>query len=56
MADGLNIATPLLDSLIDIFAQAVPAIGDRDVAAILEFFEQPNQPTPSDVSDKEQTR
>jgi 3-hydroxyisobutyrate dehydrogenase-like beta-hydroxyacid dehydrogenase len=55
MADGLNVATPLLDSLIDIFAQAVPAIGDRDVAAILEFFERPNQSIPNDASDKEQT-
>lgn len=55
MADGLNIATPLLDSLIDIFARAVPAIGDRDVAAILEFFERPIQPTPNDPSDKEHT-
>jgi 3-hydroxyisobutyrate dehydrogenase-like beta-hydroxyacid dehydrogenase len=55
MADGLNIATPLLDSLIDIFAQAVPAIGDRDVAAILEFFERPHQPISNDTSHKEQT-
>jgi len=54
MADGLNVATPLLDSLIDIFAQAVPAIGDRDVAAILEFFERPIRPTPNDPSHKEQ--
>jgi 3-hydroxyisobutyrate dehydrogenase len=55
MADGLNVATPLLDSLIDIFAQAVPAIGDRDVAAILEFFERPNRATPKDANDKEKT-
>jgi 3-hydroxyisobutyrate dehydrogenase len=54
MADGLNVTTPLLDSLIDIFDQAVPAIGDRDVAAILEFFERPNQPNPSETN-KEQT-
>jgi hypothetical protein len=40
LADDLKVASPLLDSLIDIFAQAIPMIGDRDVAAILEFFEQ----------------
>jgi 3-hydroxyisobutyrate dehydrogenase-like beta-hydroxyacid dehydrogenase len=55
MADGLNVATPLLDSLIDIFAQAVPMIGNRDVAAILEFFERQNQSTPNEASDKEHT-
>jgi 3-hydroxyisobutyrate dehydrogenase-like beta-hydroxyacid dehydrogenase len=46
MADGMNVATPLLDCLIDIFAQAVPAIGERDVSAILEFFERPNSTNP----------
>lgn len=55
MAGGLNVATPLLDCLIDIFAQAVPAIGERDVAAILEFFERPIQPMPDDPSDREHT-
>lgn len=39
MAREAGVATDLLDCLIDIFAQAVPAIGERDVAAILEFFE-----------------
>ena len=28
---------------------------DRDVAAILEFFERPNRATPKDANDKEQT-
>ena len=39
MARDAGIATDLLDSMIDLYARAVPAIGDRDVAAILEFFE-----------------
>lgn len=39
MAEEAGVATDLLDCLIGIFAQAVPAIGERDVAAILEFFE-----------------
>jgi 3-hydroxyisobutyrate dehydrogenase-like beta-hydroxyacid dehydrogenase len=39
MADDAGIATDLLDCLIDVFSRAVPAIGERDVAAILEFFE-----------------
>ena len=39
MAVEAGVATDLLDSLIDIYARAVPNIGDRDVAAILEHFE-----------------
>jgi 3-hydroxyisobutyrate dehydrogenase-like beta-hydroxyacid dehydrogenase len=39
LADDAGIGTELLDCLIDVFAQAVPDIGERDVAAILEFFE-----------------
>jgi 3-hydroxyisobutyrate dehydrogenase len=39
LADSVGAATPLLDSLIDIFRQALPVIGERDVAAILEIFE-----------------
>jgi 3-hydroxyisobutyrate dehydrogenase-like beta-hydroxyacid dehydrogenase len=39
MADDAGVATDLLDCLIDVFDRAVPAIGERDVAAILEFFE-----------------
>jgi hypothetical protein len=33
------VATDLLDCLISIFARAVPNIGARDVAAMLEYFE-----------------
>jgi 3-hydroxyisobutyrate dehydrogenase-like beta-hydroxyacid dehydrogenase len=39
-ADEVGTATPLLDSLLDIYRRAVPLVGDRDVAAILELFEQ----------------
>jgi 3-hydroxyisobutyrate dehydrogenase len=39
LAAEAGVATDLLDCLIALFAQAVPAIGERDVAAILEFFE-----------------
>ncbi len=46
LADSVGAATPLLDSLIDIFSRALPMIGERDVAAILEIFEQgSNSPT-----------
>ena len=39
LAESVGAATPLLDCLIDVFQQAVPVIGERDVAAILEIFE-----------------
>jgi 3-hydroxyisobutyrate dehydrogenase len=39
MATDAGVATDLLDCVIDVFARAVPAIGSRDVAAMLEFFE-----------------
>ena len=39
LAAEAGIATDLLDCLIDIYGRAVPAIGERDVAAILEYFE-----------------
>jgi 3-hydroxyisobutyrate dehydrogenase-like beta-hydroxyacid dehydrogenase len=39
MAAEAGVGTDLLDCLIDIYARAVPNIGDRDVAAILEHFE-----------------
>jgi len=42
MAADAGVATDLLDCLIDVFARAVPAIGERDVAAMLEFFETPS--------------
>jgi 3-hydroxyisobutyrate dehydrogenase-like beta-hydroxyacid dehydrogenase len=39
MAAEAGVATDLIDCVIDVFARAVPAIGSRDVAAMLEFFE-----------------
>ena len=38
-ADDVGVATPLLDCLIEIYRRALPGIGERDVAAILELFE-----------------
>jgi 3-hydroxyisobutyrate dehydrogenase len=43
MADDAGVATDLIDCLIDVFARAVPNIGERDVAAMLEFFESRHQ-------------
>jgi 3-hydroxyisobutyrate dehydrogenase len=39
MAAEAGVATDLLDCLIDVYGRAVPGIGERDVAAILEYFE-----------------
>jgi 3-hydroxyisobutyrate dehydrogenase-like beta-hydroxyacid dehydrogenase len=39
LADEVGIASPLLDCLIDIYRRALPMIGERDVAAIIELFE-----------------
>jgi 3-hydroxyisobutyrate dehydrogenase len=39
MAVDAGINTDLLDCLIGVFGRAVPAIGERDVGAILEYFE-----------------
>lgn len=39
MAAEAGIKTDLLDCLIEVFGRAVPGIGERDVAAILEYFE-----------------
>jgi 3-hydroxyisobutyrate dehydrogenase len=48
LADSVGAKTPLLDCLIDVFRQALPGIGERDVAAILESFEpDKNSRTPT---------
>ena len=39
LADSVGAKTPLLDCLIEVFRKALPRIGERDVAAILECFE-----------------
>lgn len=45
MADELGVDAPLLDCLIDVFNRALPAIGERDVAAIIESFEPQSPPS-----------
>ena len=39
LADEVGIDAPLLDYLLDVFRRALPIIGERDVAAIIEVFE-----------------
>jgi 3-hydroxyisobutyrate dehydrogenase-like beta-hydroxyacid dehydrogenase len=39
LAGEVDVATPLLDRLIEVFDRALPLIGERDVAAIIEVFE-----------------
>ena len=39
LGEEVGVETPLIDTLLDIFARAVPNIGERDVAAIIETFE-----------------
>jgi len=39
LATEAGVATDLIDSLIGLYGRANPAIGERDVAAILEYFE-----------------
>jgi 3-hydroxyisobutyrate dehydrogenase-like beta-hydroxyacid dehydrogenase len=46
LADEVDVATPLLDCLIGIFHEALPQIGERDVAAIIEHFESTGQTSP----------
>jgi 3-hydroxyisobutyrate dehydrogenase len=40
LAGDVGLQTPLLDCLINIYSRALPIIGERDVAAILELFEE----------------
>jgi 3-hydroxyisobutyrate dehydrogenase len=39
LADEVGAATSLIDPLVEIYRKALPAIGERDVAALLEAFE-----------------
>ena len=39
LADEVGVDAPLVDCLIDIFHRALPQIGERDVASIIEIFE-----------------
>jgi 3-hydroxyisobutyrate dehydrogenase len=45
MADEAGIATDLLDPLIELYARASPAVGERDVAAMIEMFESKDRNT-----------
>lgn len=44
LARDCGVATDLVDAVIALFEKAVPGIGERDVAALLEYFEPPPQP------------
>jgi 3-hydroxyisobutyrate dehydrogenase len=39
MAIEAGVATDMIDSLIELYSRAVPGIGDRDIAAMIEYFE-----------------
>lgn len=47
MADEVGVDAPLLDCLIDVFHRALPGIGERDVASIIEVFERNTNPNKS---------
>lgn len=40
LAGEVGVDAPILDCLIDVFHRALPGIGERDVAALIEVFEQ----------------
>jgi 3-hydroxyisobutyrate dehydrogenase len=46
LADDVAVETPLLDALIKVFDRALPMIGERDVAAVIEVYES-QAPHPS---------
>lgn len=41
LARDAGVATDLIDAVISLYGKAVPGIGERDVAALVEFFEPP---------------
>jgi 3-hydroxyisobutyrate dehydrogenase-like beta-hydroxyacid dehydrogenase len=43
LGQEVGVDTPLLDCLIDVFHRALPQIGERDVASIIEIFEPENR-------------
>jgi 3-hydroxyisobutyrate dehydrogenase len=43
LADEVGVDAPLIDCLLDIFHRALPQIGERDVASIIEIFEPETQ-------------
>lgn len=46
---GNEVATDMIDQLIDLYARAVPVARDRDVAALIELFEPPLHPRTGDA-------
>ena len=55
LADEAGVATPLIDCLIEVFARATPEIGERDVAAMIEFFETNHLVRTNNENHKERT-
>jgi len=43
-AKGTGIRTDIIDCLYDVYDRAIPVIGERDVAAILEYFDNSDGP------------
>jgi 3-hydroxyisobutyrate dehydrogenase-like beta-hydroxyacid dehydrogenase len=48
LANEVGVATPLLDCVIEIYRKALPQIGERDVAAIIEHFESDGRQQPAE--------
>jgi 3-hydroxyisobutyrate dehydrogenase-like beta-hydroxyacid dehydrogenase len=44
LADQVGAKTPLLDCLVDVYRRSLPIVGERDVAAIIELFEDTPPP------------
>jgi 3-hydroxyisobutyrate dehydrogenase-like beta-hydroxyacid dehydrogenase len=44
LGQEVGVETPLIDCLLDIFHRALPQIGERDVASIIEVFEPETKP------------
>jgi len=47
LGEQVGVETPLIDTLLEVFQRAVPNIGERDVAAIIETFEPQQRKTAS---------
>jgi 3-hydroxyisobutyrate dehydrogenase len=55
LAHEVGVPTPLLDCLVDVYERATRGIGDRDVAAIIEFFEAGSPAKSKQASQQEHT-
>jgi 3-hydroxyisobutyrate dehydrogenase len=49
LGEEIGVDTSLIDCLLEIFQRAVPNIGERDVAAIIETFERNKQKRPQAI-------